>query len=221
MDLPDPIPVPEPPERYTTLAAEGRGDYREKGSKFLARAWLVTDEAAIDAALDALKGEHPKARHVCTAWRLGLDGSRWRANDDQEPSGSAGRPMLGRIDHHGLTDVLVAVVRYFGGTKLGVPGLIHAYRTAAEEALLDGGFREVEVLAEGRVRAPNARIGDVEGLLARHRATVDERTYGERAGFVFRVPQAERDALEAALRERDSRCAPEWTGPSAEGRAPA
>jgi uncharacterized YigZ family protein len=200
------------PERYASLRSVGDGDYREKGSKFLARAWPVADEAAISAALDSLRAEHPKARHVCYAWRLGLLGQRYRANDDQEPSGSAGRPILGRIDHHGLTQVLVAVVRYFGGVKLGVPGLIHAYRSAAEDALKHAGFREASVMWSASLELPNGLIGPAEGLLAKYRAQVDARSYGELAGFRLRLPSGERQALEAALTALDSRCRLDWEG---------
>lgn len=120
---------------YKTIAEAGTGDFRDRGSKFLAYAWPVTDVAAIKSHLHALKKEHPKAVHHCYAWRLGTDGTQYRANDDGEPSGSAGKPILGQIDSAGLTQVLVVVVRYFGGTLLGVPGLIHAYKTATALAL--------------------------------------------------------------------------------------
>ncbi len=194
------------PDQYRSILGIADGDYREKGSKFPARAWPVDDEAAIAEALDSLRAEHPKARHLCYAWRLGLDGQRYRANDDQEPSGSAGRPILGRIDHHGLTQVLVAVVRYFGGVKLGVPGLIHAYRTAADEALEGAGFVERPVCWEAELDIPNGLIGPVEGLLAKHLADVQQRRYGENAGFSFRLPAGEREALNQALLALDGRC---------------
>lgn len=121
--------------KYTTIAAEGVSDFRDRGSKFLAYAYPVTDRQDIKDKLQALKKEHPKAVHYCYAYRLGTDGTDYRANDDGEPSGSAGKPILGQIDSAGLTNTLVVVVRYFGGTLLGVPGLINAYKTAAAEAL--------------------------------------------------------------------------------------
>lgn len=123
------------PDKYTTIAAASLGDFRDRGSKFLAYAYPVSAVQDIKEKLQALKKEHPKAVHHCYAWRLGTVGTQYRANDDGEPSGSAGKPILGQIDSLGLTNVLVVVVRYFGGTLLGVPGLVNAYKTAAAQAL--------------------------------------------------------------------------------------
>ncbi len=121
--------------KYSTIGAAGTGDFRDRGSKFLAYAYPIATVQDVKGRLQALKKEHPKAVHHCYAWRIGIDGSQHRANDDGEPSGSAGKPMLGQIDSMGLTNVLVVVVRYFGGTLLGVPGLINAYKTATALAL--------------------------------------------------------------------------------------
>ncbi len=109
--------------------------YKEKGSKFYGMAIPVRTEDDIKKELERIKSEHYKARHWCYAWRLGVTGMRERANDDGEPSHSAGEPILGQIHAFGLTNVLVVVVRYFGGVKLGVGGLIRAYKTAAHDAL--------------------------------------------------------------------------------------
>ena len=121
--------------KYRTIAAPSTGDFRDRGSKFLAYAYPVITTIEIKEKIQALKKEHPKAVHHCYAWRLGTDDNQFRANDDGEPSGSAGKPMLGQIDSMGLTNVLVVVVRYFGGSLLGVPGLIAAYKTATAQAL--------------------------------------------------------------------------------------
>jgi len=122
-------------DTYQTIASPATGEFRDRGSKFLAYAFPVYDEAAIGEHLLELKQMHPKARHHCFAWRLGLDSNLYRANDDGEPGGTAGRPILGQIDSFGLTNVLVIVVRYFGGTKLGVSGLIQAYKVSTAAAL--------------------------------------------------------------------------------------
>ncbi len=121
--------------KFTTISAEGRGDFRDRGSKFLAYAYPIRTAQDVKEKLQALKKEHTKAVHHCYAWRIGTDGSQHRANDDGEPAGSAGKPILGQIDSMGLTNVLVVIVRYFGGTLLGVPGLINAYKTATAESL--------------------------------------------------------------------------------------
>ncbi len=122
-------------DTYRTLSGPAEGEFRDRGSKFLAYAFPVASEAEAMERLEEIRRLHPKARHHCYAYRLGLDGNRYRANDDGEPSGTAGRPMLGQIDSFELTNVFIVVVRYFGGTLLGTSGLINAYRTAAHEAL--------------------------------------------------------------------------------------
>ena len=122
-------------DTYKSIAAPSDGLYKELGSRFIASAWPVETEEEVKAVVDGLKKTYHDARHHCYAYRLGLDGGRFRANDDGEPSGSAGRPILGQIDSAGLSDVLVVVVRYFGGIKLGIPGLIRAYKSATADAL--------------------------------------------------------------------------------------
>ena len=120
---------------YHTIAAASQGAYKEKGSKFLGYAFPVKDEEEAMERLLEVKKEHPKARHHCYAFRIGDEAGLYRANDDGEPSGTAGKPILGQLVSRDVTDVIVIVVRYFGGTKLGVSGLINAYRTAAGDAL--------------------------------------------------------------------------------------
>ena len=120
---------------YHTVDASAEAVYTEKRSKFLAFVRPVTAEDDVKTALSAFQHEYYDARHVCYAYVLGPDGARFRANDNGEPSGTAGKPILGQIHSKGLTNVLVVVVRYFGGIKLGTSGLTAAYRTAAREAL--------------------------------------------------------------------------------------
>lgn len=120
---------------YRTIKAPAEGVYKEKGSKFLAFAYPVSHEASIKEHLAILQKQFHDARHYCYAWRLGPEKTHYRANDDGEPSGSAGKPIYGQIVSRDLSDILVVVVRYFGGTKLGVGGLIQAYRAAASNAL--------------------------------------------------------------------------------------
>ncbi|MGE5424630.1 MAG: IMPACT family protein [Syntrophothermus sp.] len=122
-------------DTFITIARETQGSYREKGSKFIAFAFPVTSEDEIKDRLALLRKEYFDARHHCYAWCLGHDKSQYRINDDGEPSGSAGRPIFGQIQSLNLTNILVVVIRYFGGVKLGIPGLINAYRTATREAL--------------------------------------------------------------------------------------
>ena len=120
---------------YNTIETPSSAEFSERGSKFIAYTYPITSIADFKEKLAMIKKEHPKATHHCFAYRLGLEGSTYRVSDDGEPSGTAGRPILGQIDSRQVTNVLVIVVRYFGGTLLGVPGLINAYKTAASLAL--------------------------------------------------------------------------------------
>lgn len=122
-------------DTYKTIARKSEGYYREKGSKFTAYAYPVTTEEEVKEIVDGLKKEFYDARHHCYAYVLGFKGDVWRANDDGEPSSTAGKPIHGQIVSRELTNTLIVVVRYFGGTKLGVSGLINAYRSAASDAL--------------------------------------------------------------------------------------
>lgn len=130
---------------YLTLQKRSEGIYLEKGSKFIGIALPCSTADEAKELLDKIRQEHHKARHFCYAYRFGLTGEDYRANDDGEPSNSAGAPILGQLQSFELTHVLIVVVRYFGGVKLGVGGLINAYRTAAKEALLAGEIIEREV----------------------------------------------------------------------------
>ncbi|WKK57236.1 MULTISPECIES: YigZ family protein [unclassified Sphingobacterium] len=122
-------------DTYRTIAEPADGIFRDKGSKFIAYAYPFRDENKLKEIIAQLKAEHPKARHHCWAYRLTPDRSIFRVNDDGEPSGTAGRPILNVLLSQDITNVLVVVVRYFGGTLLGVPGLINAYKTATQEAI--------------------------------------------------------------------------------------
>ena len=122
-------------DTFLTIASESEGLYREKGSKFLSFAYPVNSEEAVKEKIDFLRKKYFDARHHCYAYRLGADGGRYRANDDGEPANSAGKPIFGQLTARGLTNVLVVVVRYFGGILLGVGGLVQAYKQAAADAL--------------------------------------------------------------------------------------
>lgn len=122
-------------DTYNTIGAPAEGLYKEKGSKFIAYAFPVSSEQQIKEITVRLKKEHHSARHHCCAWRIGSDHQIFRVNDDGEPSGTAGRPIFGQIQQHDLTDILVIVVRYFGGILLGTSGLTNAYKQAASDAL--------------------------------------------------------------------------------------
>ncbi len=122
-------------DSYKTITSKSEGLYKEKGSRFISFAVPVSSEAEIKEFLDQTRKQFHDARHVCYAYVLGFDKSAYRMNDDGEPSGTAGRPIYGQLQSYDLTNTLIAIVRYFGGTKLGVSGLINAYKTASQDAL--------------------------------------------------------------------------------------
>ena len=122
-------------DTYQTIAHPAEGLYKEKGSRFISFAYPIENEDAIRSVLAGIRKEHFQARHCCYAWCLGIAQERYRVNDDGEPSGTAGRPIFGQIQSNNLTNILLVVVRYFGGTLLGVSGLLRAYRQAAGDAI--------------------------------------------------------------------------------------
>lgn len=122
-------------DTYMSIESPSQGLFKDNGSRFIAFAYPVESEDEVKELVAKLRKEYHDARHHCVAYRIGLEGNVWRASDDGEPSGSAGRPILGQIDSAGLSDVCVVVVRYFGGIKLGIPGLIRAYKSSTADAL--------------------------------------------------------------------------------------
>jgi len=160
------------PLKYKTIATPAVAEFRDRGSKFLAFAYPLDNVEELKQLVKRLKSEHPKAAHHCVAYRIGHDGTQNRASDDGEPSGSAGRPMLGAIDKAGLTNVLVVVVRYFGGTLLGVPGLIHAYGSVVASALEAAPVSEHWVEKTFSIECDYGGLGEVLHILRKHEATV-------------------------------------------------
>ncbi len=122
-------------DSYKSIAGPSEGLFKDNGSRFIAFAYPVETEEEVKSIVGSLKKEYHDARHHCYAYRIGYKGEMFRANDDGEPSSSAGRPILGQIDSNGLSDILIVVVRYFGGIKLGIPGLIRAYKTSSADAI--------------------------------------------------------------------------------------
>ncbi len=165
-------------DTYLTLKKMSEGEYKEKGSKFIAYAKTVYDEPALKAFLEEVHQIHPKARHYCYAYRLGLDKQKnYRANDDGEPSGSAGRPILGQIDSNGLSNVMVIVVRYFGGTKLGIPGLIRSYKTATKEALESAEIIKKRLMKSFQLQFPYTHMNEVMRVVKRNKIEIQSQGY--------------------------------------------
>ena len=150
---------------YRTIPSKSEAEFKDRGSRFLAVAIPVRTSEEIKHCIKQLRETHPKAVHVCYAYRLGTDGTSYRAVDDGEPSGSAGKPILGQIDSAGLTNVLVAVVRYFGGTLLGVPGLINAYKSSAHEAIKAASVIEKNIEINLQIEFPYLLMNEVMRIL--------------------------------------------------------
>lgn len=152
-------------DTYKTIKSVSNGLYKEKGSKFISAAFPVSDETEIKKIIEKTSKEHHEARHHCYAYMTGKDGMTWRANDDGEPSGTGGRPILGQIKSFGLTNVLIIVSRYFGGTLLGVSGLINAYRSAAESALSNAEIIDHIIHETYEITYPYQAMNDVMKIL--------------------------------------------------------
>ena len=187
-------------DTYASIASRSDGLFKDNGSRFIAQAWPVVSEEQVKEIVDGLKKEYHDARHHCYAYRIGLDGSTWRANDDGEPSGSAGRPILGQIDSAGLSDVLVVVVRYFGGIKLGIPGLIRAYKTSTADALANAEVVEKVAGKDFRVSFPYLSMNAVMKAAKDLSLPQREQSCAADCSMVLRV----RLSLEDPFRERMS-----------------
>lgn len=146
---------------YYTIEQASVAEFKDRGSRFISFAFPVTDTNDFKEKLAAVKKEHPKATHHCFAYRIGLDGTTFRVSDDGEPSGSAGRPILGQIDSKQATNVLIIVARYFGGVLLGVPGLINAYKTAAALALQVTPLAQKPVLIHYKLQFDYTQMNEV------------------------------------------------------------
>lgn len=157
---------------YYTIERPGGAEFRDRGSKFLGYAFPIKDVADFKNRLRGLKGEHPKAAHHCFAYRLGVDGNNFRSSDDGEPSGTAGKPILGQIDSKQLTNLAVIVVRYFGGTLLGTPGLINAYKTTASLTLQTAPIIQRAIEINYRLQFDYTRINEVMTIVKKYSCSV-------------------------------------------------
>ncbi|MFT4858353.1 MAG: putative YigZ family protein [Algoriphagus sp.] len=152
-------------DTYLTLANESTGLFKDRSSKFFYYSFPVINEEEIKSHLKDLRKKHFDARHHCYAWNLGTDGMNYRANDDGEPNHSAGDPILGQIRSYQLTNILIVVVRYFGGTKLGISGLINAYKTSAALAIEENEIIEQLITAKINIHFPYADLNEVMKLV--------------------------------------------------------
>lgn len=172
---------------FNTINKYSEGNFMDKGSKFLTFAFEVYNEPDIKAALNKIKELHPKATHHCYAYKLGMDDNNYRANDDGEPSGSAGRPILGQIYSNDLTNVLIIVVRYYGGTKLGVSGLINAYKKGAQDALNNAEIVNKELQVYLAVETDYLQVNDLLNYLKKQKVANMEQEFTEICKLSFQI----------------------------------
>jgi uncharacterized YigZ family protein len=180
---------------YRTLQAPVGGAYKEKGSKFLAFAYPVENEQDIREKIELLKKKYFDARHHCFAYVLDPDKKKYRAFDDGEPNHSAGDPILGQVRSKDLTNILVVVVRYFGGTKLGVGGLISAYKAAAEDALNNAVIVEKDIKKSIHLEYNYSSTPEVMRLIKEFELTINDQTFGDKCSLKFEYSLARESML--------------------------
>jgi uncharacterized YigZ family protein len=188
---------------YKTIDGPSQGLYKDKGSKFLAFAWPVQSETEIKKYITELKTEFYDARHHCYAWQMGMDGITHRSNDDGEPSGTAGKPIHGQIRSFELTNILIVVVRYFGGTKLGTSGLIHAYKTAAADAIFQATIVEKTVDNQIDIKFPYEAMNDVMRVIKEEAPDVICQKFNLTCGMTLSIRQSKMELLLSRLEKID------------------
>ena len=189
---------------YKTIETIAEGIYKEKGSRFIAFAYPVMNEDEIKSIVATIKEKYYDARHHCYAWRLGADKLRFRANDDGEPSSTAGKPILGQIVSHDLTNILIVVIRYFGGIKLGVSGLIHAYRESTIDALSNAVIVEKTVNEQLRIHFSYLVMNDVMKIIKEINPAVIERNFELECDMLLEIRQKDMPALHFRLEQVES-----------------
>jgi len=186
-------------DTFQTIKGLSEGIYKEKGSKFIAFAQPIESVSAVKSILEGYRKTYYDARHVCYAYALGPNASETRANDDGEPSGTAGRPILGQIQSFGLTNVLVVVIRYFGGILLGTGGLVVAYKAAAADALQNAEILQQTIDVEFAFRFEFPFMNDVMKLVKTLEAHILSQDYEMDCGMKLRIRQKDAERLESAL----------------------
>lgn len=184
-----------PGDSYKTIKSPTTGSFRDKGSRFIAEAWPVNDEEMIHSILEETRKIYHDAKHHCYAYLLGMKGLTWRANDDGEPSGTAGRPILGQIRSFGVTNVLIVVTRYFGGTLLGVSGLINAYKNAAASALEKAEIIDHVIHEFYEIKYPYAAMNSVMKMIKEEDIKQAEHSFNLECRIIISVRASARERI--------------------------
>lgn len=188
-------------DTYLTIEKPAEAVFKDKGSKFLAFAFPVEHEQQIKEILTQLKKEHHTANHHCYAYRLGADKLNFRANDDGEPNNTAGRPILGQLQSNDLTDTLIVVVRYFGGTLLGVSGLIHAYKSSSAEVIKACRIIEKQILFSYTIRFSFEHLNEVMKLLKQLEVKIKAQQFDNDCEISFSIRKANSELCEDKLKK--------------------
>jgi len=191
-------------DQYKTLSEPSEGIYKDKGSKFITYAYPISTEEEIKPLVDELKKKYYDARHHCFAWQLGTDGNRFRANDDGEPSGTAGKPILGQIRSNELTNLLIVVIRYFGGTKLGTSGLIHAYKEATIDAINNGNVVERTVNDFYRINFDYGVMNDIMRIIKEENPNITKQEFNLRCSIEWSTRQSEVEKIKSRFSKVES-----------------
>lgn len=193
--------MPVTDDYYYTIERSSTAEFKDRGSKFIAYAFPVADVNDFKEKLAAIKKDHPKATHHCFAYRIGLDGNNFRVSDDGEPSGSAGRPILGQVDSRQITNVLIVVVRYFGGSLLGVPGLINAYKTAAALSLQVTPVIQKPVMIDYNLQFDYTQLNEVMRIIKQFDCVVLKQELQLFCSMKIGVPRNRKDEVIFKLKE--------------------
>ena len=187
-------------EFYNTIEQPSQAEYKDRGSKFMAYAFAVNSPDEFKKYLQQLKKQHPKAAHFCFAYRIGLDGNQFRVSDDGEPAGTAGKPILGQIDSKEVTNISIIVVRYFGGTLLGVPGLINAYKMAALLVLQVVPIVQKPVMIHYDLQFDYTQLNDIMIIIKQLQCVITKQETQLFCSMIVGLPKSRREEFEYRIK---------------------
>lgn len=197
-------------DSFKTIASLCVGEFKDRGSKFHGYAFPLKTEEEVIKKLEFVKSEHFKARHHCYAYKLGLEGTIFRYNDDGEPSGTAGKPIYGQINSHELTDVLIVVVRYFGGTKLGASGLINAYKEGAKDALRNGEIITKYISYDYQLTFDYEHMGSIMNIIKSMELEIVDKVFESDCRVVVEIKKSEEISSLVKLKSTLLNVSPEY-----------
>lgn len=185
----------KPKDIYNSVKTVSEGQFKDKGSKFLAFIYPIADENDVKVILKDVKKQYHDARHHCYAYNIGMGNDRFRMNDDGEPSGTAGKPIYGQILSHDMSDILIVVVRYFGGILLGTSGLINAYKNAATDAIQNAEIIQKQVTCQLKLRFSYEQLNLVMRMVKEHKLQICKQDFTETCNLFLQVRKSKFESL--------------------------